>query len=192
MATNTKNADEPYGRSILQDKQDLQELESCGGLREIQGRRKVNLSRSGSGADIEAGGGSSPELPETEGKRRAPAGGARVRRRSSGLHWGGRGTGGGGRGDGRGRSSPVSSAATGAGGDPARQRGTGGWRRRGARGSGAREAAAAVASRAAGAGPGPGGLRWRTAAACHESARERPGAVAADVSGGAREGETRV
>ena len=40
MATNTKNADEPYGRSILQDKQDLQELESRGGLH-------VSLVRSG-------------------------------------------------------------------------------------------------------------------------------------------------
>ena len=40
MASNTKNADEPYGRSILQDKQDLQGLESRGGLR-------VSLVRSG-------------------------------------------------------------------------------------------------------------------------------------------------
>ena len=39
-ARNTKNADEPYGRSILQDKQDLQELESRGGHR-------VSLVRSG-------------------------------------------------------------------------------------------------------------------------------------------------
>ena len=40
METNTKNADEPYGRSILQDKQDLQGLESRGG-------RRVSLVKSG-------------------------------------------------------------------------------------------------------------------------------------------------
>ena len=40
MATNTKNADEPYDRSILQDKQDLQGLKSRGG-------RPVSLVKSG-------------------------------------------------------------------------------------------------------------------------------------------------
>ena len=40
MAMNAKNTDEPYGRSILQGKQDLPELESCGGC-------CVSLVRSG-------------------------------------------------------------------------------------------------------------------------------------------------
>ena len=32
-----KNTDEPYGRSILQDKQDLPELKRCGGRRRLSG-----------------------------------------------------------------------------------------------------------------------------------------------------------
>ena len=39
-ATNTKNADEPCGRSVLQGKQDLQGLVSRGG-------RRVSLVKSG-------------------------------------------------------------------------------------------------------------------------------------------------
>ena len=40
-AKNTKNTDEPYGRSILQGKQDLQGLVSCGGRRVFSGQIRV-------------------------------------------------------------------------------------------------------------------------------------------------------
>ena len=38
---NTKNADEPYGRSVLQGKQDLQGLVSRGGRRVFSGQIRV-------------------------------------------------------------------------------------------------------------------------------------------------------
>ena len=41
MATNTKNPDESYSRSTLQDKLDLQELESRGGRRVFSGQIRV-------------------------------------------------------------------------------------------------------------------------------------------------------
>ena len=67
MAMNTKNADEPYSRSILQDKQDLPELESCGGCCVFSGSFRV-MQR--------------PELGDDEKTRGGDGGGARAARDS--------------------------------------------------------------------------------------------------------------
>ena len=61
-----KNTDEPYGRSILQDKQDLPELESCGGCCVFSGSFRV-MQR--------------PELGDDEKTRGDDGGGARAEER---------------------------------------------------------------------------------------------------------------